>query len=320
MKRFFLYCMFAAACFMSQAQMRFVSYNVENLFDTKHDSLKLDEDFTPEGKLKWTQTRYNRKLENLSRVFAKIGGIEMPAVIGLCEVENENCIKDLLKTNSLRRVDYQYIHRESPDQRGIDCAILYDLKQFTLLASGFIPVPMPVDERPTRDIVYVKGEIQLRSAKTHRIYNDTIHILMCHLPSQLGGAEQTAFKRAIAHRVLQHTVDSISNTHFFPRIIIMGDMNSKPTDHLRGMHNLMLPMEEEMKGKAGTHKWKEKWSYLDQIYVSDALYHHVKAHVYNEYWLLEDDRQFGGEQPMRCYNFNNWQPGYSDHLPIYLEL
>ena len=104
MKRFFLYCMFAAACFMSQAQMRFVSYNVENLFDTKHDSLKLDEDFTPEGKLKWTQTRYNRKLENLSRVFAKIGGIEMPAVIGLCEVENENCIKDLLKTNILRRV------------------------------------------------------------------------------------------------------------------------------------------------------------------------------------------------------------------------
>ncbi len=309
-------------CCTLQAQMRIISYNVENLFDTTHDSLKLDEDFTPEGKYKWSKSRYYRKIENISRVIVSICGWQNAAIVGLCEVENEQCLTDMVKTGGLGRLGYNYIHQESPDERGIDCALLYDPKQFKLLNSRFIPVILPEGERPTRDIVYASGEIKHKNSgySSRTIPPDTLHIMMCHLPSQSGGTEQTAFKRHIAYRVLQQTVDSILSVQPQAKIVIMGDMNSTPTDRLRGMHNLMMPLEKTSKGGAGTHKWQGIWSYLDQFYVSESLYGRSNAQVYAESWVMERDNKYGGEQPMRCYKYLTWQPGYSDHLPIYLDI
>ena len=309
-------------CFALQAQLRIVSYNVENLFDTRHDTLKLDEDFTPEGKYQWTQSRYNRKIENLSRVIVSVSGWHNAAVVGLCEVENEQCLKDLTSIGGMKRMGYKYIHQESPDQRGIDCAILYDPAQIKISGSKFIPVVLPEGERPTRDIVYITGEVTAgkSSSRYSQSRTDTLHIMMCHLPSQTGGTEQTAFKRAIAHRVLQRTVDSILQAQPKAKIVIMGDMNAAPTDRLHGMHNLMVPLEKELKGEAGTHKWQGVWSCLDQFYVSEQIYDRAKVHIYNEAWILERDSKYGGEKPLRCYNYTTWQPGYSDHLPIYLDI
>ena len=310
-------------CTLSYAQTRIISYNVENLFDTKHDSLKLDEDFTPEGKYHWSQSRYNRKIENLSRVIVSVSGWNNAALVGLCEVENEQCLTDLLNIGGLKRLGYKYIHQESPDQRGIDCALLYDPKQFQLLNNRFIQVVLPEGERPTRDIIYASGIVKSSNSGNSRrrtLRQDTLHIMMCHLPSQLGGTEQTAFKRAIAHRVLQRAVDSILSIQPKAKIVIMGDMNSAPTEQLRGMHNLMVPMEKQLRGEAGTHKWQGIWSCLDQFYVSESVYGHADAHIYDEEWIMERDTKFGGEKPMRCYNYITWQPGYSDHLPIYLEI
>lgn len=310
---------FLLASLSMQAQLRIISYNVENLFDTKHDSLKLDEDFTPDGRYHWTKSRYNRKLENLSRVIVSIGEWKNAAVVGLCEVENEQCIIDLLNIGKLKHLGYEYIHQDSPDERGIDCALLYDPKQLTPVSHAFIRVPMPESERPTRDIIYMCAQVKQKGKHQHS-HLDTLHIMMCHLPSQLGGAEQTAHKRAIAHRILQHTVDSILFSSYNAKIIIMGDMNSAPTDHLRGMRNLMVPIEKELRSEAGTHKWQGYWSCLDQFYVSKSLLEKARAHIYNESWILERDEKYGGEQPMRCYKYTTWQPGYSDHLPIYLDI
>lgn len=307
MKKTILILFTLSAAFL-QAQVRVVSYNVENLFNTTHDTLKLDEDFTPAGKYHWTPARYQRKIDNLSRVLVNIGEWTPPVVVGLCEVENEQCLQDMVVYGPLKNLGYSYIHRESPDQRGIDCALLYQPKQFRLLRSDFLPVPMPQGERPTRDIVYAVGVVGKR---------DTLHIMMCHLPSQLGGTEATAHKRAAAHRVLQAAVDSILAFSPQAKIIIMGDMNAKPTDQLQGMHNLMMPLEQQQRG---THKWKGEWSCLDQFYVSEALLPSVEAHIYDAEFLQHEDEHFGGLEPFRCYYGLQWQNGYSDHLPIYLDI
>ena len=307
MKHFFL--MLALwLCAGLSAQVRIVSYNVENLFDTKHDTLKLDEDFTPKGKYHWTVSRYYSKINNLSRVLVSVGEWQPPVVVGLCEVENEQCLKDMVSSGPLRKMEYQYVYQESPDQRGIDCVLLYRNKNFRLLHSGFFTVPMPEGERPTRDIVYAEGIVNKR---------DTLHIMMCHLPSQLGGTKETAHKRAIAHRVLQQAVDSILQVHPDASIVIMGDMNAKPTDELRGMHNLMMSFEQQHKG---THKWKGEWSCLDQFYVSDALLKRVEAHIYDAVWIQHEDEHYGGLEPFRCLYGYKWKNGYSDHLPIYLDI
>ncbi len=295
-------------CISLHAQMRIMSYNVENLFDAVHDTLKSDTDFTPDGKYHWTWSRYRQKLEHLSRVVVSVGEWNPPVVVGLCEVENENCLNDLVKKSPLRNLNYSYIHKESPDERGIDCALLYDNNRFHLLNKAFLSVPMPTGERPTRDIVYAEGVIGKQ---------DTLHVMMCHLPSQLGGIAATAHKRAIAYIVLQQAVDSILDLHPAAQIVIMGDMNAKPQDNLQRMHNLMITMEG---GDSGTHKWKGEWSCLDQFYVSDNLYQRVKAHIYDAPWLLREDEHFGGTEPLRCYYGLRWQNGYSDHLPVYLDI
>lgn len=332
MKRFIS--LFLLLCaIVSQAQVRIVSYNVENFFDTKHDADKQDEDYTPNGKYRWNLTRYNRKIENISRVIVNIGEWNTAAIVGLCEVENEQCLTDLVNYSSLKRKGYQYVHYESPDQRGIDCALLYDPQQFTVVRSDHFAVKMPASDRPTRDILYVCGVVQYKPNYQSKSQTDTLHIMMCHLPSQLGGTEQTAHKRDIAHRVLQHKVDSILENNPVAKIVIMGDMNAKPTDTLAGMHNLMVDMEKEFNGRAGTHKYKGVWSCLDQFYVSNILYKgssyassgkqrpiSVKANIYSESWIMEPDYEYGGEQPMRCFKYTNYQAGYSDHLPIYLDI
>ena len=302
--------MLISASMIAQERIRIISYNVENLFDTKHDTLKSDQDFLPDGKYHWTYERYKTKLINLSRVISNIGQEQTPVVVGLCEVENRKCLQDMLIYGGLRKYGYQFIHEESPDQRGIDCALFYNGKQFRLIDGEVVDVPMPEGERPTRDIIYAQGTVGQN--------NDTLHILMCHFPSQLGGTQATAHKREAARRVLQQVIDRILKNSPDADILVMGDMNASPVDYLTGMHNLMLPMEQEGKG---THKWEGKWSCLDQFFVSDHLLPKVQAHIYDADWIQETDEKYTGKEPKRTYKGGfNYQDGYSDHLPIYIDI
>ena len=286
---------------------RVVSYNVENLFDCQADSLHDDSEFTPDGLRHWTPARYYLKREHIARTIANIGGWEGVAIVGLCEVENEQCMHDLC-TQNLRNLPYSYIHFDSPDVRGIDVAMLYRTDLFHILQAYPIRVPTADGERPTRDILYASGTMP---------EGDTLHVFVCHLPSRLGGASSESL-RARAKQTIAAQVDSILLVHSRAKVIVMGDMNSAPAEDLRGLYNLMLSKEQL---GLGTYKYQGSWSCIDQFYVSSALADTAQASIYDASWLLTTDESYTGYKPYRTYNGYQYQrDGSSDHLPIVLDI
>lgn len=286
---------------------RIVSYNVENLFHPNLDSLNPDTDFTPDGKYHWTYSKYRCKVQHIAQVITNIGQFDGVDIVGLCEVENEQCVSDLCSI--LRRFDYRYIHFDSPDKRGIDVALLYR-PTFRLLTAYPIPVPLSEDET-TRDILYASGTYH---------YTDTLHLFLCHLPSQSGGTAATAWKREAAVAVLQQHIDSIFSLSPKAQIVVMGDMNTAPEENIRGLHNAMLRLPKHSDSTQGTHKYKGRWSFLDQFYLSDSLLYITDVQVYSAPYLLEDDLRYLDTKPRRTYIGYRYQTGYSDHLPIRLTI
>lgn len=289
---------------LAQDSLTIVSYNVENLFDCEHDTLKNDSSFLPEGMHYWTYYRYQTKLDRIAQVLVNISGWESAALVGLCEVENKRCLRDLCYR--LRRFHYQYVHYESDDERGIDVALLYDSTKVKILNSKTLCVPLENDV--TRDILYVKALIEGK---------DTLHAMVCHLPSQLGGSATTSKKRQIAKQVSQNEINTILHVQPKANLVVMGDMNSEAIDDLQGMNNLMIDLEKE---GIGTHKYQGMWSCLDQFYVSSALKNITRTSVFSPKWLLEEDMKYLDYQPKRTYVGYRYHDGYSDHLPVVLKI
>jgi hypothetical protein len=277
---------------------------VENLFDTQHDTLKSDSSFLPEGMHHWTYRRYQTKIDRIAQVLVNIGGWESIPLVGLCEVENARCLRNLCYRLSC--FNYRYVHYDSPDERGVDVALLYDSIRISILNSQAIPLMLENDR--TRDILYVSALYEQQ---------DTIHVMVCHLPSQLGGATNTDWKRQHAKSLLQSQIDSI--LLFLPsaKIVVMGDMNTLPQDDLNGMSNLMLPIQNSGQG---THKYQGIWTCLDQFYVSHSLFSQSETTIYSPQWLLEEDAKYLDFKPRRTYVGYRYNDGYSDHLPIVLTI
>ena len=284
--------------------MRIVSYNVENLFDTKHDTLKNDSSFLPEGMHHWTYRRYQTKIDRIAQVLVNIAGWESVPLVGLCEVENARCLRNLCY--KLRRFHYKYVHYDSPDERGVDVALLYDSTRLSILNSRALSLSLDGDA--TRDILYVSALYEQR---------DTVHVMMCHLPSQLGGASNTDWKRQRAKSLIQSQIDSILLLQPSANIVVMGDMNTSAQDDLTGMVNLMIPIQKMGKG---THKYQGIWTCLDQFYVSQSLLEQSTATIFAPQWLLEEDTKYLDYKPHRTYIGFRYNDGYSDHLPIVLHL
>lgn len=288
----------------SQDSLIVVSYNVENLFDYEHDTLKNDSSFLPEGNHHWTYHRYQTKLDRIAQVIVNIGGWESAMLVGLCEVENERCLRDLCYR--LKRFHYKYVHYESGDERGVDVALLYDSTKVKVLDSK--PLFVSLNGDMTRDILFVEALVGGK---------DTLYTMVCHLPSKLGGSASTEWKRKAAKQVILQQVDSILKVDSNASIVVMGDMNADPKDDLQGMNNLMIGWERVGKG---THKHQGMWSCLDQIYVSDALKGSATATVFSPNWLLDEDTKYLDYQPKRTYVGYRYKGGYSDHLPIVLKI
>ena len=177
----------------SGRSLQVVSYNVENLFHPKHDTVLVDSarivekddyEWTPDGEGRWSYSRYYRKVESIARVLTNIGEWEGVDIAGLQEVENAACLRKLCYT--LRRGEYDFVHYESPDPRGIDVALVYKKARVDTINSRAIRVADPRndgmraakplnDELKTRDILYVCARVDKK---------DTLHLLVCHLPSQ----------------------------------------------------------------------------------------------------------------------------------------
>ena len=284
---------------VSAAPLRVVSYNVENLFYPERDSLNPDTIFTPNGERRWSYTRYYRKEENIARVLTNIGEWEGVDIVGLQEVESAMCVKRLCYT--MRRNEYDFVHYDSSDKRGIDVALIYKKARIDTIATKAIRVEL--GELTTRDILYVCARVDKR---------DTLHLFVCHMPSQLGGASETDWKRNAAKGTLQQVVDSILTAQPQANIIVMGDMNSAPKEDISGLRNKMVGMK-------GTHKYQGQWTCLDQFYVSSSLDSISSARIYDAAWIQEQDEKYLGLRPKRTYNGFHYQNGFSDHLPIVLE-
>ena len=285
-----------------------VSYNVENLFHPKHDSVAIDSawiekddiEWTADGKRHWSYTRYYRKVENIARVLTNIGEWDGVDIVGLQEVENALCVKRLCYT--LRPGEYDFVHYESPDKRGIDVALIYKKARVDTLRTRAIRVPL--GEETTRDILYVCAAVDKK---------DTLHLFVCHLPSQRGGAAESEWKRDQAKSVLQKAVDSVYAISPQAKIVVMGDMNSAPKEDLKGLKN-------RAHGLNGTHKYQGQWTCLDQFYTSAALDSISDLRIYDAEWIQEPDEKYLGLKPKRTYNGYHYQNGYSDHLPIMLNI
>ena len=308
---------------VSAETLRVVSYNVENLFHPKHDSLKDDYEWTPDGERRWSYTRYYRKVENIARVLTNIGEWDGVDIVGLQEIENALCVKRLCYT--LRPGEYDFVHYESPDPRGIDVALIYKKGRVDTIATRAIrvkPTPNPSlkgrgDELITRDILYVQARVDKK---------DTLHFFVCHLPSQRGGAAESEWKRKIAREVLQGAIDSVYLAFRDPKIIVMGDFNSEPKEDLRGVRNKKPTPNPSLKGREqnntshiGTHKYQGRWTCLDHFYTSPTLDSLSRAEIYNAAWIQEPDEKYLDLKPKRTYNgFRYQKDGFSDHLPIVL--
>ena len=319
MKRLIVF-LFLAIPFTPQAQeATVVFYNVENLFDTEDDSLKRDEEFLPQGVRGWTPSRLRTKYHQIYKVIVGIGqSWQPPALVALAEVENRRALEGLLKRTPLHRQRYQIVHEESPDQRGIDVALLYDPAQFQYLTHRAIPVDL--SGRPTRDILYVRGIL---------FGTDTLHYFINHWPSRYGGTTASAARRQQAAAVLRRQVDTLQQHCPDARVVVAGDFNDNPDDvsllHVTEGGGLVNVSRYEA---PGTHKYQGAWSTFDQMIVSANLLASTsplrvvdqRARCFRPDWLAEEDAKHLGYQPRRTYVGYRYHGGFSDHWPVYLLL
>ncbi len=287
-----------------------VSYNVENLFSPETDSVNTDTEFTPNSMRHWNRYRYSQKIDHIAQVLTAIGQWEGVDIVGLCEVEDRACVDDLCK--ALGRREYKAVHYDSPDKRGIDVALLYG-KDWEMVAERAIRVDLG-HENSTRDILYVALKKAVEIGKN----NDTLHILVCHLPSMSGGAANTQWKRDRAIAAVQATVDSVKSISADAKIVVMGDMNAAPQENLTGLKNCMIPLVG--RPPYGTEKYHGQWTYLDQFYLTENLQADATVSVFAPEWLLEEDSRYLGNKPKRTYIGYRYHNGYSDHLPIVLRI
>ena len=269
-------------------------YNLENIFDTKDDPRTLDDDFTPKGPKRWTKKRYQRKLRKLAGTIHKLGKItsgKLPSIVGVAEVENRTVLQDLINTKPLNRYSIGIAHHDSPDERGIDTALLYDRDCFELSHSEAIPLLVYNEEGVrdyTRDILYVTGKLN----------GEELHVFVNHWPSRRRGAEETEARRLTASETLTGFVMDLYKKKTQPNILIMGDFNDGPDaksiQQLKNKLELYNPMENLASPERGSANYRRSWSLFDQILISHNLFNYQKgthsfthANIFDAHFLKE---------------------------------
>ncbi|MCK9255529.1 MAG: endonuclease/exonuclease/phosphatase family protein [Bacteroidales bacterium] len=306
-------------------------YNVENLFDTIPG--KNDREFTPVGNKKWDTPKYYAKLDTLASVISKIGREltnTAPAVVGLSEIENLIVLEDLVEAKDIKKYNYQIVHFDGPDYRGVDCAFLYRPEYFTLTNVAMHSVYTPDDPGfRTRDQLLVSGVFD----------GEEMHFIVLHWPSRYGGEKRSAPKRFAAADVTRSIVDSILEINSKAKIVIMGDLNDDPDsksvkNHLKTQYKkektklpyLYNTMESLYRNGIGSLAYRDKWNLFDQIIITPEFlekdkssYRFYQAHVFNKSFLMQKEGRFKG-YPLRTYVGDTYVGGYSDHFPTYIYL
>ena len=326
---FFLFCILLSG----QTNFRVMFYNTENLMDTIDEPKKNDNEFLPNGTLNWTAGRYKNKLNNLAKVITSAGEWEIPALIGLCEVENDQVINDLTQYSPLKKIDYRYVVTDSPDPRGIDVALLYQREKFKYLGHTSHVIHFPHNPRKhTRNILQVTGQVSA---------SDTLDVFVCHFPSRRGGEEESEPDRLFVASVLKAKCDSVMQIRNNACILIMGDFNDEPSNRSISQVLDAKPVSKDISEKSlfnlfsffekrkntGTYKYQRQWNVLDQIIISGNLISGNRsmqvfpntARIFYRDFMLTKDKSYGGKRPKKTYHGKKHEGGYSDHLPVLVD-
>ncbi len=320
-------------------------YNLENLFDTYNDPAKNDEEFLPDGKNRWTDAKYRKKLHNMATVIstmAESNGV-FHTILGVSEIENRLVLEDLVSQPEIARANYQIVHYDSPDARGIDVGLLYRPDQFAYLDSESIPFTFDSDIEfsmseelqagfKTRDILMVHG----------RIDGEDFAIYVAHLPSRVGGKGGDLRSRG-AEIIYGHACGMMEK---YPgiKIVVMGDMNDNPTDismsqYLHGKENpsetgkddFFSPFFSMLKKGYGSIAYRGEWSIYDLILVNETLLNAPDGGlkikqvgkkgnygvVFKRPFMITKSGQYKG-YPFRTFSNGAFIGGYSDHFPTFI--
>jgi predicted extracellular nuclease len=306
--------------------LNFMFYNLENYFDTIDDKTHFDDDFTPNGKNQWNTEKYLAKINNLSRVLMQ-SNEKSPDVIGICEIESKTAIKDLITHQDFNN-HFNFIHFDSPDERGIDVGLIYRKKTIKVIESYPINIVLSQDlNDKTRDLLYVKA-ISLNK-------NDTFHIMVCHFPSRGSGKEKSEQNRI---DVAKHLKKQIHQIGLDKKWIVMGDFNDEPWDKsilnslnscdIQNANNdscLLNLMWGFKSNNQGTYNYNGKWQIIDQMMITKAFIHskgwqydNESIQIIQKEWMMQSGKN--QNYPKRNFIGTKWKNGFSDHLPIRFNL
>ena len=343
-----------------ESLIRVAFWNMENFFDPYVDSTKTYNAFTEDGMQHWTKSRFYKKRNNMYKAILALSENRPLGILGMCEVENEYVLSALFEQTPLKKHNYRWVHYEGPDKRGIDPAIVYSIDHFQLVESAVFPYYNPEDTAyHSRDILYAKfvavgpstGSTTLTDdAKAPELVEgptqiaDTIHVFVNHWPSRYSGELETVGSRSCSAAILRSKVDSICASMpdgYQAKVIMMGDLNDCPSDPsvydvLKARHP--SEMEEgcfinlfgkpDGLGFEGTLKHQADWQIFDQIIVTPALmddreglhYQEGSARIFHADFMLENDETYHGKKLFRTYIGPRYFGGFSDHLPVYIDL
>ncbi len=309
--------------------VRLMFYNAENLFDTEDDTLKDDDEFLPDGLRRWNRTRYLKKINSLYKTIIAAGEWNPPAIVGLCEIENRKVLEDLVYGTALSNFGYGIIHEDSPDPRGIDVCMIYRKNLVKVIGyRSWIPPGVRKDEFHSRSVLYVKCAVS----------GDTIHLIINHWPSRRGGVLAGEPLREEVALMVRDAVDSLNNVSKGEfKAIIFGDFNCNTDDPVissllksAGMGKCFLYnlSDQYLKGALGTYRYLGTWETLDQVIVSEGLMKSSRGlfteksnfRIFNPDFLLRDDSKYPGMTTFSTYRGYKYLGGFSDHLPVLLDL
>ena len=313
-------------------------YNMENLFDTINDPLTWDDDWTPNGKHRWDSWTYSKKLESMTSAILEIGRSKNPhppALIGLCEIENSRVLNDMINHPNLIEFDYDYVHFDSPDRRGIDVALIYRRGHFTPTNSTSNRLLLFEDDLVRKSRIYTRDQLVVSG----ELGGERIHLVINHWPSRRGGKKSSHRRRLAAARLTRRLCDSIFTVDRYAQIIVMGDFNDDPSDlsiqYLMGKADgssrsdelvLSNPMSELFRKGYGTLAYRDGWNLFDQMLLSPYLikgeasrWKFFKVGIQNHSDLIQKKGKYRG-YPRRGMQNDLYTGGFSDHFPVYVYL
>ncbi len=311
----------------AQTKYNIIFYNVENLFDTWDDPITPDEEFTPMSERHWTRERFEDKIKMIYKTLITAGNGQFPDIIGLAEIESLWVLEQLISKTPLNKVPYGIIHKDSPDPRGIDVALLFRKDRMRPIDYEFIPVSNEGKYSfKSRDILHFTAELG----------KEQIHFFVNHWPSRSGGYIETKEKRDITARILRNSVDSLLNKNPKTNILLMGDFNASPKEKCFTTILKALPYPGNnnpfylinlstlwAKHAEGTIRNAGQWETFDQMICSNNLFSNntlqieiEQCGICNFDFLLEPDPTYLGKKPFRTYLGPRYHGGISDHLPI----